>query len=843
MPREFIEEKAGYVHRERLDRLFDKGMAFAFISVVAGPGYGKTVAVAAYAKRTPMNVIWLRLQESDCDSQRFWSHFTDAVGRELPALAENLRKITLSAVLGIYDMIGRMFEEALCGGRQVLMVFDSFERASSHHVTGLLRFLLKAEIGGLHIIVVSNEKAAVSAIVPGSGQLRVTMDDLCFTMEEMAALFALYDLHPGPAEMARVAEATGRWPLALHLFCVNRGAEGPGSGDKTNQQLAAELFEKHYFSGYSKQMQHLLVGLSCFESFPMALVTRLTGEEAGQVVDELAANVFINYDYTAGLFHFQTMYRAFLSRRQALLTTEQLEELYEFMGGWCLQNGCADEALEYFWRVKNYDSYLKTVSGLPRVRRSADNTAEILRCLDQFPAERKNLEFDFCRAVLLLNGMEVERATKVLKKLVRVLAGKPGRTETETRLLGDSYVVLADISLLMNRDDGLEPMKKAAELLREGCRVRTRELMLVGNNGAFYLPGNSAGQRQRMEDYFFEYARYSDRVANGSGYGHEWLFAAESAFLAGEFDRSRENCFQAIAKAALAEQHDIICNAYWNLMRTELYQGDCHRAEQWLSRLSAHVEERHIAELFELRDCASSWFHIRVGDYGAVAPWVAEVAPLRTDRLLDVGRNRIIIIYYLSALGRLNEAYAEITRLEEVLRRSGRWQERVFLLVHKALRLLERGDRERAVDVFKSAYDMVYQNGIVVIFAEFGKHMQRLIRTARTQERVPFDASWLELVYKKAGSFEKRAAAVKKAYFYKEKPAAEDFNLNPREREILTYMAQGMTRSEIALHMNMSLSNVKRYVGNIYTKLRAIGRADAIYIATLNGLVDATDDK
>lgn len=847
MNRDFLPLKPSYMHRDRLDRLIEKGLNYSLISVVAGPGYGKTMAVAGYAKSTPMRLIWLRLQETDNDIYRMWTHFTQAVKRELPELAEDLKKTALSAVLGVGDVFSQIFQKALESGSPILMVLDNFERVTTPHIMDFLQMLLKVELDDLHIILISNEKLPLGGIMPSSGQLRISMDDLSFTLEEIAALFAQYQLDYTEKEISAIAENTGRWPLALHLICVNQSGENVSIlREMTYRQLAAELFDKHYFSTFPEEMQVLLVKLSHFERFPLELVNLLTTSDTGWYVDELSRNVFISYDYSLELFQFQKMYRSFLSHRQALIPQAQKDEMFSFMGEWCLEHEFYYEALDYFWAVRDYDQYLKTVERLPRIRRGINITSDILQALDQFPEEyaRLNPSLDFCRAVLLLNGMQVGKAEALLTGLLERLTGQEDKTEETLLLLGDVCVVLADISVFLNRNDGLAYIKKAVEYLPNGCKVRTHELMLAGNNSVFYLPDGEPGRLAQMEQYFFEFTKYSDLVSNGSGYGYEWLFAAQAAFLSEQFEKSRENCHLAIAKAKIMEQHDIICNAYWDLMRTEFYFGDYRRAKQWLDELTNYVNSGRITDMYELRDCAVSWFYLRVGEYDMVVPWVADAAQMRSDDMLDVGRNRIIVIYYLTVQGRMNEAYAEMTRLEEIFRRNGKWHEKILLQIHKSILLLEKGSRAEAVRVFKTAYDMVFQNNISVIFAEFGSNMQRIIRAANAQTDIEFDPDWLAALFKQAGSFEKREAAMVKAYRSKhQEQDTGNFNLNPREIEILTYMSRGMTRTEIAQLLSTSLSNVKRYITSIYSKLGALNRADAIHIAHMNGLVsDAEPD-
>jgi DNA-binding NarL/FixJ family response regulator len=57
---------------------------------------------------------------------------------------------------------------------------------------------------------------------------------------------------------------------------------------------------------------------------------------------------------------------------------------------------------------------------------------------------------------------------------------------------------------------------------------------------------------------------------------------------------------------------------------------------------------------------------------------------------------------------------------------------------------------------------------------------------------------------------------------------AEDFQLSPREREILDLLAQGLLLKEIAQHFSVSHSTVQTHIGRIYKKLHVHSRSQAV---------------
>jgi DNA-binding NarL/FixJ family response regulator len=63
-------------------------------------------------------------------------------------------------------------------------------------------------------------------------------------------------------------------------------------------------------------------------------------------------------------------------------------------------------------------------------------------------------------------------------------------------------------------------------------------------------------------------------------------------------------------------------------------------------------------------------------------------------------------------------------------------------------------------------------------------------------------------------------------------------SLTAREREILTFIGNGLTNAEIAGELYLAESTVKNYVGRIFAKVGARDRVQAVLVAVRSGLVD-----
>ena len=80
--------RPGFVPRPRLAGRLDEGLARGLVLVCAPAGYGKTAALADWARRSGRPVAWLSLDSGDNDPVRFWRHVVAAVGPARPGAAE-----------------------------------------------------------------------------------------------------------------------------------------------------------------------------------------------------------------------------------------------------------------------------------------------------------------------------------------------------------------------------------------------------------------------------------------------------------------------------------------------------------------------------------------------------------------------------------------------------------------------------------------------------------------------------------------------------------------------------------------------------------------------------------
>ena len=96
----------------------------------------------------------------------------------------------------------------------------------------------------------------------------------------------------------------------------------------------------------------------------------------------------------------------------------------------------------------------------------------------------------------------------------------------------------------------------------------------------------------------------------------------------------------------------------------------------------------------------------------------------------------------------------------------------------------------------------------------------------------------IRAVHRGESAFDPRTAGVVVGWMCgSQRPGAVASDITPREREILTLLARGLSNVAIGQRLYISAATVKFHVGNVMQKLGARRRAEAVYAASKLGLI------
>ncbi|MDR3332135.1 MAG: LuxR C-terminal-related transcriptional regulator [Synergistaceae bacterium] len=833
--------KLGFLERPRVAELLRRATRHALVTMIAGPGYGKTVAAAAFFEKSDARLIWMHITGFDGILDHFWGNFVQVVGREFPELLKQFEGLGFPDSRSRFDSFLRIFADEIYSGEQVFFVVDDFGDIESTEIKCFFERLIEANLENFCLVLISAVKTDIGiAALSGGNLYQITSDDLKFTPQETRALFSMKGHDLSQEKLNEIGRKLGGWPVALYLLSQEF------SHDKTIDEMSARLdvisamFERDLFSSYHVGIKKLLVKLSLIHNFPTGMVKRAGGAYADEAITILGSSLFVVYDRSSGSYTFQNMYRAFLAGKRFMLDDDEIREFWSSAGETFLSLGKNMESIDCFEKCGQFDMMFNSIVEYNKTHAaySRNRANYFLQKLELLPDRftEQNPLVDYVTAVLLCNNLELDRADRILTAIEKKLLGTD--TSEARELLGEVYWLMGRINMFYCKPIFVENFKRSCEYLPNGSAMKPRYLH-VGNMDMFNMEDNLPGALERMERAVHEMAPYFVKVAKGGGSGLDHLFSAEAGYFTFNFNAAKQSALKAIYAASEAGQHDILCNSHFLLSRIALLQGNY--AEYWerIEFVRDYVNGIGIAALYDLRDCALGIMYVNVGDFGRLAGWIISPALVnQTHAPAFRGRDQIIHAEYLLATQKFYELLALTEHIEASYKLQGMWACVLKSRILRSIALLKVGDAERAVEVFWDAYDMSRHNGVITPFVEAGGNMRCLVEAARKSEKSSFAPEWLDDIYRKSSTCAKRLLTLVKEYNkWSGGKSAQKLKLSKRESGILNNLAQGLTREEMAESNHISVNTVKSVLSSVYNKLGAVNRADAVRIATSQGLL------
>lgn len=212
--------------RARLHRLVEPVRSGGVISLVAGPGCGKTALIVDLLSSTSGRTVYFSLDESDRDPVRFLSYLMAGLGAQ-PLEATDDRSLLWSAPgqldATVLDLTAETvdFISTLAGQSTLVAIDDIHLVESSPQVMTVLELIIKGLPPGWTVLLSSRRPLPLEldSVSLGGRIVRLQSRELRLTPREVAAWAARnWSVVLQPAEARALWRLTQGWPAALVLL-------------------------------------------------------------------------------------------------------------------------------------------------------------------------------------------------------------------------------------------------------------------------------------------------------------------------------------------------------------------------------------------------------------------------------------------------------------------------------------------------------------------------------------------------------------------------------------------------------------------------------------------------
>jgi LuxR family transcriptional regulator, maltose regulon positive regulatory protein len=860
----------------RLER--EAGRKLTLISAPAG--FGKTTLLVEWLKEREdgddQSVAWVSLDEGDNDPVRFLSYLVAALRKTVGA---GFGEVVLGALRSpgpprMEAVLGAFVNELVDLSGEIDVILDDYHMIDSEAVHGVVSFLLENLPPNVHLVISSRIDPPLQLVRLRAGNQMAEFDaaDLSFAPEEAATfLNSVMALDLSGEAIATLEERTEGWIAGLQLAALSmrdrKDVSGfirsfSGSHRDVLDYLAEEVLERQ-----PGQVRGFLLETAIAEHLTGALCDALTGRDDGQEMLERLEreNLFVfALDEERRWYRYHHLFAEFLRGRLMRERPESTGELHLRASAWYEGNGYLAEAIGHALSAPDHDLAARLIEeGVEgAVERGEGTTA--LRWLQALPTEAKRLRprlFVEHAVALVITGRP-DDAEPLLKEAERAaeVDGEDGRF-----LLGFASTVRSWRARLRgNAPEAVELARRALSLLPEGeVHVRNYAAVRLGDalrtvgdlaaadeayaeaaeigRAAHHAYGKLAGMvmhaKVRAEQGRLREAnevfRRALRLLTEGGFelspaaGIVHIGMADLRYERDDLDGAERELERGVELAERTGDVSTLVWAYVTLSRYERARGDEGGALE-RARQAERVARDSGADL-QIAIAASWMARLRLarGDLAEAAAFEQERAA-NADAAADAARveDRLTSARLLHAQGRHREALPLLEELGETAGAAGRTGDRIEILALQALALWAGSKKERAVSTLAEALALAAPEGYVRTFVDEGQPMAEILSGVLESQhrgqphsppRVP--AHYIRMLL----------AALERDYSSATLPVADlPEPLTERELEVLRHIASGKSNRRIATELFVSVGTVKTHLNNLYRKLDARSRTQAV---------------
>jgi LuxR family maltose regulon positive regulatory protein len=361
----------------------------------------------------------------------------------------------------------------------------------------------------------------------------------------------------------------------------------------------------------------------------------------------------------------------------------------------------------------------------------------------------------------------------------------------------------------------LGDMERANHVLEQACSAgRASGHLAVYLSATHYLAQLRVLQGRLREGMtiYQDAIRFVDGQAEAVFAGIEHVGLGDLLCERNDLDAAVHHLHKGLALAERGGDFVFLRDGYLARARLELALGNADEALAFVHRTEQVVQshrctwETALIGIWKARLCLAR------GDLAGAAAWAKTCGLSAEDepRFPDES-GHMTLAQVLLAQGRLDEARRMLGRLRRAAESSGRMGRLIQILTAQALVRRASGDEVGALTCLERSLALAEPEGYVRTFFEAGPGLVPLLRRALDHGIAPGYAARL------LAAFGEPVAT---------QPLVEP--LTPRELEILGLIAAGLRNQDIAGQLVISPSTVKRHISNLYGKLGASHRTQAV---------------
>ena len=870
--------RGGLVRRPRLVTRLGEGRDRPALTLVSAPaGFGKTTLLAEWLGGTE-RTAWFSIDAGANDPPVFWAYVIRAFQSVAPGVGETATSILGTSPASVEPVIAALLNDLDALDGDVELVLDDYHVVESAEVHEGMTFLVEHLPPNVHVVIASRADPPLPLPrLRARGELvEIRAADLRFTGDEAAAYFNdAMGLALGADDVAALDGRTEGWIAALQLAALSMQgrddvaafiASFTGDDRFVVDYLVEEVLERQ-----PAAVREFLLRTSVLTRLTGPLCDAVTGGRDGKAMLETLerANLFlVPLDDQRSWYRYHHLFGDMLRARLLDEGPDVVRDLHRRASAWYADRDDRPEAITHAMRGEDFERAAELIElAAPYLRRTRQE-ATLRRWLEGIPehlfAARPVLSVALAGARMATGDASgVESLLRGVEPWLDAQAGDAPVVYDEeefARLPAQVAVYRAGLALLAGDVAGtvwhatrVLSLAEPSDHLRRGsasallglARWTAGDLDTAGNRYADAMRSLTAagyvsdalGCALAVADIQLALGRlgdatrtFEDRLGLARdrpglrGVADMHVGLAETALERHELDAAAAHLQ---AAAELGEHAGLPQHPY----RRRVAAARLRHAEGDLDAALALLDEAEVVYNTDFSPSVQpipalrARVHVAKGDVDAAMRWAdgAGLGAADEPRYLREFEH-VTLARVLLARGDPVAAAGLAERLLAAADEGGRVRTAIELLVLRALALDACGDRAAAVATLTEALARAEPEAYVRVFALEGKVLAPLLQAVTAGGAAGRQHAQRVL-----------AAMTTPAVAAPRRGVLVD-DLSSRELDVLRLLRSDLSGPEIARELVVSLNTVRTHTKNIYAKLGATTRREAVRRAGELGL-------
>lgn len=841
--------------RRRLEHKLHESLARTLTVITAPAGFGKTTLTSKWISRNKLRAAWVSLKERD-DAQ-LWHYVVYAIQTIEPGFAQALQPVLHAyPSVSLEFVISRIVHEISLIATPFVIVLDDYHLIQHSEIHNSMHFFLMHLPPQAHLILVSRETPPfpVSRFRTMGQLCEINVNDLRFSLNETAELFDdCFKLEIATADIALLCSKTEGWAAGLKIASIYL------QDQEHYSQFIREFSGSHRFvmdflmdDLLDRQPEHIrlfLLHTSILDRFCASLCFALTeNESAFSILPVLErTNLFIvPLDQNRTWFRYHHLFAEFLRKMlEQYATPAQLAAIHTRACGWYSAQHMYKEAIPHALAAGAND---QVVMFMEHMLNASDRTVQSLALQDWAQKLPTAVMMNRPKLFIYLIGTWVlfgktTGALRILGEADQLLASQQHAwpAEVHAMLAQGIRVMRGVINISLDYSRLLEHIDDVITLMN----WTGKQTEFLNPNEASLIRGHICfgGKVKKSLDLYTKL--HNDPLAGKffrehlDGLTH--VLIADLHYERNELGIAREQLSHGISLAEAANNAALLAPALYLKARLEQADGDTESALSILHEANERICQMPSPRWQSMLEAASVRFHILRGSLEEGAKWAQR-------RLLSVTAKPSVVNEFenitfarvLLAQHKLKEATQWLTLLLQLAKSKERYASIIEILLLLTLSWKKRGDLKSAMRMLDEALFLAEAEQFERVFLDEGPDMADLLAywlqvpTTKTVDveahlrRTRYVDRLLQLRFQTLSSPKHPLAATS--------PQAAAL-LTVRELDILLEINKGATNEEIARELFLAIGTVKRYTHNLFQKLEARNRVEALSQARKLGII------